>query len=111
MFESLGSWIALALWGVGVALVLFLLSGIRWIPNTKVGIVEKTLSGRGSIKQGVIALQGEAGYQPRILRGGLHYLLPVQYAVHILPLVTITQGRIGYVFSRDGKPLAPSQAL
>ena len=35
--------------------VVILLLGIRWIPNTKVGIVEKRLSGRGSIESGVIA--------------------------------------------------------
>jgi uncharacterized membrane protein YqiK len=45
------------------------------------------------------------------LRGGLHYLLPIQYAVHIVPLVTIPQGKIGYVFARDGQPLPPSQTL
>ena len=27
------------------------------------------------------------------------------------PLVTIPQGKIGYVYARDGKPLPPSQTL
>ena len=92
-------------------LVLFLLAGIRYIPNNKIGIVEKRFSGRGSVKSGIIALAGEAGFQPHMLRGGLHYLMPVQYAVHVLPLVTIPQGRIGYVFARDGQLLPPSQTL
>jgi uncharacterized membrane protein YqiK len=91
--------------------VLFLLSGIRYIPNNKIGIVEKRISSRGSVKSGIIALNGEAGFQPNMLRGGLHYLMPVQYAVHVLPLVTIPQGRIGYVFARDGQPLPPAQTL
>ena len=91
--------------------VLFLLAGVRFIPNNRVGIVEKRFSGKGSIKSGFIALNGEAGYQPSVLRGGLHFLMPVQYAVHIAPLVTITQGKIGYVFARDGAPLAPDQVL
>ena len=94
-----------------LVLVLFLLSGIRYIPNNKIGIVEKRMSGRGSIKSGIIALNGEAGFQPNMLRGGLHYLMPIQYAVHVLPIVTIPQGKIGYVFARDGKPLPPSQTL
>jgi uncharacterized membrane protein YqiK len=94
-----------------VVAVLFLLSGIRYIPNNKIGIVEKRISGRGSVKSGIIALGGEAGFQPSMLRGGLHYLMPIQYAVHVLPLVTIPQGRIGYVFARDGQPLPPSQTL
>ncbi len=91
--------------------VVILLLGIRWIPNTKVGIVEKRLSGRGSIESGVIALKGEAGFQPKLLRGGLHYRLPFQYNVHMAPLVTIPQGRIGYVYARDGQQLPPAQAL
>lgn len=96
---------------LAVILVLFLLSGFRYIPNNKIGIVEKRISGRGSVKGGIIALGGEAGFQPSVLRGGLHYLMPIQYAVHVLPLVTIPQGKIGYVFARDGVPLHPSQAL
>ena len=28
-----------------------------------------------------------------------------------MPLVTIPQGKIGYVFARDGRPLAPMQTL
>jgi uncharacterized membrane protein YqiK len=91
--------------------VLVLLSGIRYIPNNKIGIIEKRMSGKGSLKSGIIALNGEAGFQPNMLRGGLHYLLPIQYAVHVLPLVTIPQGKIGYVFARDGQLLPPSQTL
>ncbi|HRE29146.1 MAG TPA: hypothetical protein PK954_21050, partial [Anaerolineales bacterium] len=37
--------------------------------------------------------------------------MPIQHTVHIVPLVTITQGKIGYIFSRDGAPLAPDQTL
>jgi uncharacterized membrane protein YqiK len=91
--------------------VLFLLSGIRYIPNNKIGIIEKRISGKGSLKSGIIAMNGEAGFQPQMMRGGLHYLMPVQYAVHVLPLVTIPQGKIGYIFSRDGQQLPASQTL
>jgi uncharacterized membrane protein YqiK len=31
--------------------------------------------------------------------------------VHIAPLVTIPQGKIGYLFARDGEPLSPMQTL
>src|SRR6266508_3416650 len=91
--------------------VLFLLRGIRYIPNTKVGLVEKRASRKGSVTAGIIALNGESGFQPARLRGGVHYLLPSQYKVHIHPLVTIPQGKIGYVFARDGAQLPPTQAL
>jgi uncharacterized membrane protein YqiK len=101
----------LILIGLGVLVVLFLLAGIRFIPNNKVGIVEMRISPKGSLDKGVIALHGEAGFQPGLLRGGLHYLLPIQYDVHIVPLVTIPQGKIGYVYARDGQMLPSSQVL
>ena len=93
-----------------VVLALLALSGIRFIPNNRVGIVEKRF-GAKSVKTGFIALKGEAGFQPKLLRGGLHYRMPIQYLVHRSPLVTITQGKIGYVFARDGHPLEPMQVL
>jgi uncharacterized membrane protein YqiK len=92
-------------------LALILLSGVRAIPNTRIGIVEKRFSPKGSVKGGFIALNGEAGFQPNVLRGGVHYLTPIQYVVHTAPLVTIPQGKIGYIFARDGKLLDPTQTL
>ncbi len=97
---------------VVVLVVLWLLRlVIRYVPNNRIGIVEKVFSRKGSVKEGFIALSGEAGYQPDVLRGGLHILMPFQYRVHLAPLVTIPQGQIGYVFARDGLPLQPTQAL
>jgi len=96
---------------LGVVLLLIALSGIRYIPNTRIGIVEKRFSGKGSVQNGFIALNGEAGFQPKVLRGGLHYLWAIQYVVHTTPLVTIPQGKIGYIFARDGKLLEPTQTL
>jgi len=91
-------------------IVWIILSGIRFIPNNRIGIVEKRFGAR-SVVSGFIALNGEAGYQPKVLRGGLHYLIPIQYVVHIAPLVTITQGKIGYIFARDGVTLSSMQVL
>ena len=90
---------------------LLLVSGTRYIPNTRVGIVEKRFSFKGSLKSGFIALNGEAGFQPQLLRGGLHFLMPFQYVVHATPLVTIPQGKIGYLFARDGLPLGATETL
>src|SRR5690349_1271891 len=96
----------------GVILLLIFMSGfLRYIPNNRVGIVEKLVSGRGSVKSGFIALKAEAGFQPDVLRGGWHLFIPFQYRIHSVPLVTIPQGKIGYVFARDGLPLLPAQSL
>src|SRR5512134_1541122 len=94
-----------------VLVTLIFLSGVRIIPNTRIGIVEKRFSPKGSVKSGFIALNGEAGFQPKVLRGGIHYLAPLQYVVHTAPLVTIPQGKIGYIFARDGMLLDPTQTL
>ena len=97
---------------LGVILFFIILSGIRFIPNNRIAIVEKRWSfARGSVKSGLMALHSEAGFQPQILRGGLHYLMPIQFVVHSMPLVTISQGKIGYIFARDGKQLEPAQVL
>jgi uncharacterized membrane protein YqiK len=96
---------------LGVLGLLYLAAGVRFIPNNRIGLVEKRFSARGSVKTGLIALNGEAGYQPQVLRGGLYYLWAVQYLVHPMPLVTIAQGKIGYIFARDGKQLEPAQVL
>ncbi len=97
--------------GAALFLVLVLLSGIRYIPNDRIGVVEKRWSLKGSVKNGFIALGGEAGFEPEVLRGGMHYLLPFQYSVHKSSLVTIPQGKIGYVYARDGRPLTAMQTL
>ena len=106
------SWLGIPiwLWSMVVFVLLFLLAGVRFIPNNRIGLVEKRF-GAKSLKSGLIALNGEAGYQPQVLRGGLHWLMPIQYVVHMMPLVTITQGKIGYIFARDGKPLDPTEVL
>ncbi|MFZ2032109.1 MAG: SPFH domain-containing protein [Vitreimonas sp.] len=94
-----------------LALLAFASGSLRYIANNRIAIVEKLWSSKGSVKAGLIALNGEAGYQPEVLRGGLHFLFPFQYRLHIHPLVTIPQGRIGYIFARDGKPLSSGQTL
>ncbi len=98
---------------VVILLLLIVWLTVRYIPNQKVGVVEKLWSGRGSVQEGrIIALDGEAGYQADLLRGGLHFgLWRWQYRLHKVPLVTIPQGKIGYVYARDGEPLPPSQTL
>lgn len=99
--------------GIGVVAFFFLIwiAGIKIIPNDKVAIIEKWWSGKGSLKEQIIALNGEAGFQPQVIRGGIHFLSPLIYKVHKVPLVTIPQGKIAYVFARDGKPLEPIQTL
>ena len=85
---------------------------VRYIPNSRIGIVEKLWSGKGSLKSGIIALQGEAGYQPEIRRGGFHFFWsPFTYRIHPSDLVSVPQNTIAYVYACDGKTLDATQTL
>ncbi len=93
------------------AWLVFIIVGVRIIGPGQVGVVEKWWSRHGSLKDRIIADKGEAGFQPDVLRAGVHLLSPLIYRVHRYPLVTIPQGQIGYVFARDGRALRPDQTL
>ena len=109
---ALGPLVGSALFVVLALAAFVALSGmVRYIGNNRVAVVEKLWSRRGSIAGGLIALKEEAGFQPEILRGGLHFFFPFQYRLHVQSLVTIPQGRIGYVFARDGAALEADQTL
>jgi uncharacterized membrane protein YqiK len=98
---------------VAAIVAMWILLGVRYIPNNSVGVIEKLWSGKGSVSEGhILSLDGHAGYQANLLRGGVHFLyFRWQYRIHKTPLVTVGQGKIGYVYARDGEPLAPSQTL
>src|SRR5205809_2502225 len=106
-------------WWVGGAATLILLVclprllGIVYIPHIQVGIIEKIWSSKGSLREGqIIARNAEAGFQARFLRGGIHFgLYPWQYRIHKEPLVVVAEGKMAYVYARDGVPLEPIQTL
>jgi uncharacterized membrane protein YqiK len=114
---DLSSYSGLIFTVIGLLVVLFLawfiwkLIGFRIIGSSQVGVVEKWWSPKGSLKDKIVALNGEAGFQPEVLRAGIHLRSPFMYRVHTYPLVTIPQGAIGYVFARDGIAMEPQQTL
>lgn len=113
ILQTIGATIMNNLWVIGIiAVVIFAvwIIGIRFIPNNKVGIVEKILSKKAN-NGTIIALNGETGFQAELLRGGIHVRPRFLYKIHQANLITIPQGEIGYVFARDGKPLQASQTL
>ncbi|HEY7087402.1 MAG TPA: SPFH domain-containing protein, partial [Tepidisphaeraceae bacterium] len=105
---------AIAIAVMALLLIVVLMGfGVRFIPNDRVGIVEKLWSLKGSVGEGrIMAHRGEAGYEPKMLRGGIHlFKWHWQYRVHRAPLVTVPQGKIAYVYARDGQTLQPGQTL
>ena len=101
-----------AIVGLLIAAILVVALCLRFIPNNRVGIVEK-LAFAPSLSEGrILALNGEVGYQADVLRGGLHFgWWRWQYRIHKVSLVTVPQGKIGYLYARDGQPLHASQTL
>ena len=105
----------LVLLGLCYKLLLRLL-GIVIVPNNGVGIVTKKFNLGGAnarLPDGkIVALNGEAGIQADTLAPGLHYWLwPWQYSVNVVPFVTVEEGKIGIVESRDGVPLSGGRVL
>ena len=96
---------------VGLFILIFVILGLRVIRSDQVAVIEKWWSMKGSLKDSIIALQGEAGYSPNLLRGGIHFKTPLMFKLHRYPLITIPQGQIAYIFARDGAPLSPTQTL
>ena len=92
-------------------LLIFKIFGLRVIKSNEVAVVEKWWSPKGSLKNSIIALNGEAGYLPNLLRGGMHFRSALMYKIHKYPLITVSQGEMAYIFARDGIPLNPEQTL
>ncbi|WP_298844661.1 SPFH domain-containing protein [Clostridium sp.] len=114
----MGSYTALIIPGIFILIIIVILSLIAYgigatsIGSDEVGIVEKWWSSGGSVPaDGLIALKGEAGYQPEVLRAGVHFKTRFKYKVKKVRLVTIPQGQIAYVFSRSGESLGDGQTL
>ena len=101
--------IALASVAAIIGLVVFSASFV-YISNTQYGIVERKWSARRAHEPfGPMALNGNAGFLPEVIRGGWHALMPFQYRVHKRLLINVDQ--IAYLVARVGRPLEPGQAL
>lgn len=90
--------------------------GMVVIPNGYIGIVNKKFVLFGNHKTlpdgKIIALQGEAGYQADTLAPGLHFgYWPWQFSINYESFITVKEGFIGVVESRDGHPLGDGRVL
>jgi uncharacterized membrane protein YqiK len=115
--------LALQFWWIIAALLFlvfyrftFRLFGVVIIPENAVGIVNKKWKLLGSDKSlpdgRLVALRGEAGVQADTLAPGVKFgYWPWQYEVQLKPFITIAEGSIGVVESRDGKPLSAGRVL
>lgn len=96
--------------------LIFRLFGIVIISQDSIGIINKkfVLLGKNrTLPDGaIIALNGEAGIQADTLAPGIHFgYWPWQYQIDIQKFITIFEGKIGVVESRDGRSLSDGRVL
>jgi uncharacterized membrane protein YqiK len=113
---SLYWWIPVILLMLAGYKLILRLFGVVIIPQDSIGIVNKkfVLFGKNrNLPDGkIIALNGEAGIQADTLAPGLHYFKwPWQFEIQRQKFMTIEEGTIGVVESRDGAPLAAGRVL
>jgi uncharacterized membrane protein YqiK len=95
---------------VGLALVV-VASSVRVIREHESGLVIKRY-GRPLPSGRLIALNGEAGYQARLLSPGWHFgLWRFRYKVERVPMVVIQPGEIAVVVAADGEAIPPERVL
>ena len=108
--QSFNQWMGvLALLAAAVILVTRL--GLRVIGPSQSGLLIKRF-GRGLPVGHVIALDGEAGYQARMLGPGWHF--PVwrwRYRVAKVPVVVVNPGEIALVVAADGRAIPAGRVL
>jgi regulator of protease activity HflC (stomatin/prohibitin superfamily) len=85
--------------------VVVILSSIRRIGPTEIGLVVKRWSLKKLSKDSPVAFDGEAGYQADLMMPGLRWKLWPLYGVETHPLVQVPAGEIGVVISQVGDPL------
>jgi len=94
-----------------VLLLVSLVASTRIIKENESGLIIKRFgpalpSGR------IIALDGEAGYQARLLSPGWHFgLWRFRYKVVRVPMVVIEPGEIAVVVAADGDAIPPERVL
>jgi uncharacterized membrane protein YqiK len=105
-----------SLWIVGGAAVVlfafgFVLFGLRMISEREAGVIVKRF-GRPLPANRVVALDGEAGLQAKLLTPGWHFgYWHWLYKVQRVPLVIVPPGEIALVVAADGAPSPPNQIL
>jgi uncharacterized membrane protein YqiK len=101
-------WVAVSV--MLVAGTFLLLAGMWVIPENASGLVVKKY-GQPLPPGRLIALEGEAGYQARLLPPGWYFgLWRWAYRVERIPQVIVRPGEIGLVVAADGRPI-PSERM
>ncbi|OXB00297.1 band 7 protein [Flavobacterium plurextorum] len=110
-------WIILILFAiVFYKFILRVFFGMVIVPEDKIGLVTKKFVLFGADKSlpdsRIIATKGEAGYQAQTLAPGLYWGMWIwQYSIDMTGFTIIPEGKIGLVFSKDGKEIPTGRIL
>ena len=110
---AIGSWLTiLTCAGLGlVVFLLFLWVSTRFIREDESGLVIKRFGPR--LPPGrIVAMNGEAGYQAKMLNPGLHFpMWRWRYKIVRVPLVVVSPGEIALVVAADGAAIPSERVL
>ena len=111
LLGSLHPLVVLAVLAAGTLSLVLLWTSTVVIREDQSGLVVRRFG--ASLPPGrLVALDGEAGYQARLLSPGWHLgLWPWRYKVQKVPLVVIRPGEIGVVVAADGAPIPAERVL
>ena len=101
-------WVSLIILTLAMSkFILRIFFGLVIVPENRIGLLTKKFVLFGDHKEltgdRIIAINGEAGFQAKILSPGIHWFLwPWQYSVEKHEFITIPEGHIGLVSAKDG---------
>jgi len=103
-------WVAIVVGAIALGLALDV-SGLRIIHESEAGLVIKRF-GPPLAANRIIALEGEAGYQARVLPPGWHFgYWRWRYKVIKVPVTVVAPGEIALVVAADGAPIPSEHVL
>ena len=98
---------------ISIAALFFASTSIIYIDSDEVGHMKRIYGGDNMPASQVLAAPWQKGAQARILTPGFKFIsfVKVFYDIETFPLVTVPEGRYGFLVAKDGAPLRPNQYL
>ena len=96
---------------LALLVIIFVVSGIRYIPASKVGLVTRTILGDKMPEGHIMATRGQMGVQAETLMPGLYWKMPIVFGVSKVSVTIIPEDSIGVIEAIDGEPLQHGRLL